>query len=146
MKKPREILLERHQAANVQLDRIRRTALEELSRQATKTQRWPASLVALFLGGSQKFWRELLWPHPAAWTALAGVWLVIFGVQLASREALPQSFARQLPPSPQMRELLKQQEQMFAELVGPKENREADRPKSVAPQPRSSRREEIQTV
>jgi len=89
------------------------------------------------------WWRELCWPHPAAWAALAGVWLVMLGVQFASREASPQSFARQTPPSPQLRELLKQQVQLFAELVGPRENQEADRPKPVAPQPRSSRREEM---
>jgi hypothetical protein len=89
------------------------------------------------------WWCELFWPHPKAWAALAGVWLVMLGVQFALRDASPRSFARQSPPSPQVRELLKQQEQLFAELVGPKETREADRPKSVAPQPRSSRREEI---
>ena len=63
--------------------------------------------------------------------------------QIVTHEDSPQNFARQSPPSRQMRELLKQQEQLFAELVGPKENREADRPKPIAPQPRSSRREEV---
>jgi hypothetical protein len=89
------------------------------------------------------WWRELFWPHPTAWAALAGVWFVMLGVQFALRDESPRSFARLAPPSRQMRELLKQQEQLFAELVGPKENREADRPKAIAPQPRSSRREEI---
>jgi len=143
MNTPREILLARHQAATPKLDAIRRAALEELNNEATKTQRWPAPLVAWFRGGSQKLWRELFWPHPKAWAALAGVWLVILGVQFGIRDESPRSFARQSPPSPQVRELLKQQEQLFAELVGPKEHREAARPKSVAPQPRSSRREEI---
>jgi len=146
MKTPREILLARHQAATPKLDAIRRTALEELNNEATKTQRWPASFVALLRGGSQKLWRELLWPHPAAWAALAGVWLVILGVQIGSRESSPHDFTHQLPPSPQVRELLKQQQQLFAELVGPKANREADRPKSVAPQPRSQRCEEFQNT
>ena len=89
------------------------------------------------------WWRELFWPHPTAWAALAGLWLIMLGVQFVSREVAPQDFARHAPPSPQIRELLKQQEQLFAELVGPKENREADRPKRIAPQPRSSRREEM---
>ena len=143
MKTPREILLARHQAVTPKLDAIRRAALAELNNEATKAQRGPASLVALFLGGSKKLWRELLWPHPAAWAALAGVWLVLLAVHFAAPETPPRSVASQSPPSPQIRELLKQQEQLFAELVGPKENREAGRPKRVAPQPRSLRREEI---
>jgi hypothetical protein len=78
-----------------------------------------------------------------AWAALAGVWLVMLGVQFFSHEASPQVFARPGAPSRQMRELLKQQEQMFAELVGPRENRDAVRSKPAGPQPRSLRREEI---
>lgn len=143
MKTPREVLLARHQAASPKLDAIRRAALEELNNEATKSPRQPASFVAVFLRGSQKLWRELLWPHPAAWAALAGVWLVILGVQFAARDTSPRSFARQAPPSPQVRELLQQQEKLFAELAGLKEAREAGRPKSVAPQPRSLRRAEI---
>ena len=143
MKTPREILLARHQAAMPKLDAIRRAALGRLNNEATKAQSGPDSLVALFLGGSQKLWRELLWPHPAAWAALAGVWLVLLAVHFAAPETPPRSVASQSPPSPQIRELLKQQEQLFAELVGPKLNREADRPRTTAPQPRSSRREEI---
>jgi hypothetical protein len=85
----------------------------------------------------------LFWPHPAAWAALAGIWLVMLGGQIFLREASPQVFARQVVPSRQMRELLKQQEQLFAELVGPRENRDAVRPKPARPQPRSWRREEI---
>ena len=88
------------------------------------------------------WWRELFWPHPAAWAALAGVWLVMLGVHFVSREATPPVFARQVAPSREMRELLKQQEQLFAELVGPRENRDAVRPKPAGPQPRSLRREE----
>ena len=85
-------------------------------------------------------WRELFWPHPTAWAALAGVWLFMFGAHLAVREETPVRFAQQSPPSPQMRELLKEQIQLFAELTEPKAHRDADRPKSVAPQPHSSRR------
>ncbi len=86
------------------------------------------------------WWRELFWPRPTAWAALAGVWLFMFGAHLAVREETPVRFAQQSPPSPQMRELLKEQIQLFAELTEPKAHRDADRPKSVAPQPHSSRR------
>ena len=89
------------------------------------------------------WWRELFWPHPTAWAALATVWLVMLGVQFVSHDAPLRTSARLAPPSRQMRELLKQQEQLFAELVGPKQNRDADRHKPAGPQPRSSRRAEI---
>jgi hypothetical protein len=93
------------------------------------------------------WWRELFWPCPQAWAALAAVWLVMFAAHFVARESASKSLARQaVPPSPQLRELLKRQGQLFAELVGSREKSEADRPKPVAPQPRSQRREEFPTV
>lgn len=89
------------------------------------------------------WWRELFWPHPTAWAALAGVWLFMFGAHLAVREETPIRFAHQSAPSRQMRELLKEQVQLFAELTDAKANRDADRPKAVAPQPHSSRWEDF---
>lgn len=89
------------------------------------------------------WWRELFWPHPTAWAALAGVWLIMFGAHLAVREEAPVSFAHQRPPSREMRELLKEQVQLLAELTDSKANRHADRPKSVPPQPHSARREDF---
>lgn len=88
------------------------------------------------------WWRELFWPHPAAWAALAGLWLVMLGARLAAPVESPERFARQSSPSPQMRELLQEQVQLFAELTDAKANRDADRPKAVAPQPHSARRED----
>ena len=86
------------------------------------------------------WWRELFWPNPTAWAALAAVWFLIVGLNFVSREASPQRLTRHVaPPSPQLRELLKQQERLFAELVGPLEKPQADRPKPAGPQPRSSR-------
>jgi len=99
-------------------------------------------------GGVGAAWRlrlrELFWPAPQAWAGLAAVWLMILGANLLTREPAQSSLTRQAaPPSPQMRELLRQQEQLFAELVGPVEKREAERPKTPALHPRSQRREEM---
>ena len=80
----------------------------------------------------------LLWPHPVAWAGLAAIWLVVLGLNLASPEPSRHEMARETaPPSPQMRELLQQQEQLLAELIGPARRPEADRPK-----PRSQRADE----
>ncbi|MGH9594236.1 MAG: hypothetical protein ACRD5L_14185 [Bryobacteraceae bacterium] len=86
--------------------------------------------------------RELLWPAPQAWAALAAIWLVLLGASLGSYESSSATEARRFTPlSPEVRQLLKQQEQLLAELVGPSEKSVADRPKSFAPQPRSEFRE-----
>jgi len=90
------------------------------------------------------WWRELFWPCPQAWAAMAAVWLVICALNFAVQESIPANLARHGgAPSPQLRELLKQQEQLFAELVGPIRPAEADRRRPIAPSPRSSRREEF---
>jgi len=87
-------------------------------------------------------WRELFWPHPTAWGALAAIWLVIFGLHFASRETPTNNLARHsAPPSREMRELLREQGRLFAELVGPVEKPDADRPRRAAP--RSQRSETL---
>ena len=38
------------------------------------------------LQSTSTWWRELLWPCPQAWGALAAVWMIICGLEFASRE------------------------------------------------------------
>jgi hypothetical protein len=92
--------------------------------------------------------RALLWPHPTAWACLASIWVMVLGLNFASREEpAPHSVARHAaPPSRQMRELLKQQQQLLAELVAPYEKPEADRTKPLAPRPRSDRQKSESAV
>jgi len=79
-----------------------------------------------------------LWPHPRVWAGLAGVWCVILGLSLASRESSLSELANLPPPkAPPMRELLRYQAQLLVELAGPAEKPVAERPKSAAPKPRS---------
>ena len=44
-------------------------------------------------------WREWLWPPPAAWVALAAVWLVIFAVDAVTTPASAPAATFKLPPS-----------------------------------------------
>lgn len=79
----------------------------------------------------------LFWPHPKAWAALASIWIALIAFQFATRDTSDNTLARRTaPPSRQMRELLQEKERMFAELIGPNQETDADRPKSIAPHSR----------
>ncbi len=108
------------------LSAAREAALSARTSHATE----PSPIVSWFLA--------LLWPHPRAWAGLAAVWLVVVGLNLSSREPSPEQLASSpTPASPQQLELLRQQEQMFAELLGPLGRADADRAKPASPKPRS---------
>lgn len=86
------------------------------------------------------WWREWLWPCPQAWAGLAAVWVVVWAVNFATPEPKPMLETRRVtPPSPQMRQILKEQKQMLAELGGVAEQLETERPGRITPQPRSQR-------
>jgi hypothetical protein len=66
-------------------------------------------------------------------------------LNFASREpSTPKLASRTVPLSPQLRQLLQQQQQLLAELDG--ERPETITPKPSAPQPRSQRRREFMEV
>ena len=83
----------------------------------------------------------LLWPHPKAWAGLAGGWVLIFALDFSSREQTPIVAEKALPPSPEVMAELKQQNLLFAELMGSRETPDADRRKLFLPRPRSEREE-----
>ena len=79
----------------------------------------------------------LLWPHPKAWAGLAAVWVFILLLNVSQRDGAPVRAEKSAPPSPEMRAEIRQQQQLLVELVGANEVREADRPRNLAPQPRT---------
>jgi len=98
---------------------------------------------------SRSFWSSLreqiamiLWPSPRAWAGLAAVWVLIVVANIAARDDSTVMATRRIsPPSPQMQEMLKQREQLLAELM--EEQPAADRPKAVRPRPQSWWREDF---
>ena len=78
----------------------------------------------------------LLWPHPRAWAGLAAVWLLIIAVNVSQRDPAPKLAKTAAPESPEVIVELKKQQRLFAELVGPRETRDADRPRNFKPKPR----------
>jgi hypothetical protein len=83
----------------------------------------------------------ILWPHPKAWAGLAAVWILIFAVNFSTRDQSPALAEQSSPPSPEVIMELRQQQRLLAELIGPRDIRNADRSKSFVPQPRSERAE-----
>jgi hypothetical protein len=87
----------------------------------------------------------ILWPHPVAWAGLAAVWLLIGGLNLATREA-PLRVARHAAPlSPEVLMASQEQERLLAELIGRREAPVAEPPKAGSPRPRSDRRPTLLT-
>ncbi len=85
----------------------------------------------------------ILWPHPRAWAGLAAVWILILAVNYSMRDPSPVLAEKSLPPSPEVIVELRQQQRLLAELIGPRDERDADRSKSFVPQPRSERAEMV---
>jgi hypothetical protein len=88
----------------------------------------------------------LLWPHPAAWAGLAAVWLVILGINLTTRDASQTLAKNAFPVSPQVFMAFQEQERLLSELIGPRDNPVAERPKPAPPRPRSELRHELLVV
>ena len=125
------------------LSAARQASLAQHAPRTTQHAHRPASLLSTI----HHQLSTLLWPHPVAWAGLAAVWLVILGLGYAMREPAPRAEVRYAaPPSPEMRAMLQPQAQLLAELVGPLEKPQAQRPRPAAPQPRSQRREEFLTA
>ena len=79
---------------------------------------------------------SLLWPHPKAWAGLAAVWIFIFAVNFSMRDASPRLAEKSAPPSPEAIVELRKQQKLYAELMGPREEHDADRSKTYGPRPR----------
>jgi hypothetical protein len=90
--------------------------------------------------GIGNFLRAFLWPNPQAWASLGAAWVLILGLSLASQDLRPprtETADRLVRPSPQMRELLRQQEQLMAELSDPVDLSERRKSEAVVPKPQS---------
>jgi hypothetical protein len=81
------------------------------------------------------WWRQLLWPHPAAWASLATAWIAIFALNLAGApEAAPRQAATR--PSRDMVLAYQERQRLSAELASDR----SEPPKPAADRPRSHAR------
>jgi hypothetical protein len=81
----------------------------------------------------------IFWPHPKAWAGLAAVWIFIIAVNFSMRDPSPRMAEKSAPPSPEVIVELRKQQILLAELIGPRESRDADRPRIFTPKPRGER-------
>jgi hypothetical protein len=92
-------------------------------------------------------WLErILWPSPAAWAGLVAVWILIFAVNLSTRDTSPAIAKKNSPPSSEVIVELRQQQQLLAELIGSRETHVTGPLKIFGRQPRSERRFEIMAM
>ena len=114
-KTPREILFERHRAAQAKLDAIREGVLDERFRTATTSA---ALRQAEPVSWPMRLWLELFWPARRTWGTLAGAWIVIFFLHLTSSEpAAPVTVAAKKSSAEILNAFKEQQQQQMAELM-----------------------------
>ncbi|SPE59518.1 hypothetical protein SBV1_3280021 [Verrucomicrobia bacterium] len=76
------------------------------------------------------------------WSALAATWIIILGLNLTARESRETQLARQDAPSAsELRSALEQKQLLMVDLAVSIEPASVDKPKMVAPAPRSEQRQ-----
>jgi hypothetical protein len=93
---------------------------------------WPGPTVRQRLAG----W---FWPHPMAWAGMGALWVLLLGIHFSLREKPPFVTEAAPPTSAEALVELRQQEKLYAELLGPREPQAAIRHEEAGPQPRSQR-------
>ncbi|HTY88289.1 MAG TPA: hypothetical protein VMB80_12550 [Candidatus Acidoferrum sp.] len=142
MKTPREILLDRHRAAEPKLEAIRREVVAaefhgpgrvssvspSESLKTPETGKMPVLLL---------IWREVIWPCRRIWTGLAAVWLLILAVNLSMRDPVSNITGKPVRSGAVMISWQTQQRWMSELLTERPMPPEADRPRNVVPGPRT---------
>jgi hypothetical protein len=132
MKTPREILLQRHEAATPKLDAVREAALAEIT----------AKTAAKLLLARESFviilWRELFWSCRRVWAGLAAIWITMLVVSSATSDS-SRSAVASAPRSRDWKMALQAQRQLTRQLL------EQDSAPATAAVPgrRSERRDNI---
>jgi hypothetical protein len=81
------------------------------------------------------WWRQWLWPHPAAWGGLAAAWVAIFVLAYAGRPEHGGASVALSQRAPDVLQAFEERTRLMAELSG-----EVAEPRPPAERPRSARR------
>ena len=139
MKTPREIILERHRAAEEKLKTISEQDLAAYAQTAAIKDSEPFVQGGL-RGLAMRFWVESIRPWRRIWVGCAAVWLGIVMLHMASGESIPSATIEAARPNPQVISVLLQQKQLLVQLLEPSSSPKATQPKSP---PRSELRHEL---
>jgi hypothetical protein len=118
MKTPREVIFERHQAAEDKLKKaIQAEDLAAYARLAGKPGREPQTSFS-FSAIVGQLWQDMFWPWRRVWAGVAAAWLVILGMALAAGGTPESRLARIPSPDPQVLAVLREQEKSLAQMLG----------------------------
>jgi hypothetical protein len=122
MKTPREILMERHSAAESKLDAIRKEVVaSEFEGNERRT------------GLVETLWQELILPCRRIWVGLAATWAIILVVNLLNGPSTETIASKQALPGPEVVAALREQRQLFTQLLEPLPPSPATRPNPPGP-------------
>ena len=138
MKTPREILIEKHQAATPKLDAIRQSAVAAVYDRRS----FPSTTIAATI--LNNIWRELILPSRRIWAGLAAVWILILAVNFSLRDHSQTVMAK--VPSPEMVSTFREQEELLTELIGPADPPVAEPQKPYVPRPSTRRFPDVVTA
>jgi hypothetical protein len=145
MKTPREILLNRHQAASAGLDSVRKQVLvTECRSEAKNSGLGSTRSQALPLRVALKLWSELILPARHIWGGLAFVWLLIFIVNLAESSRTGGELAKSNTESIELLAVWRQQ-QRLAQLTDAVPG-SSQKNQTTVPRPRSEQQPFRRTI
>ena len=113
---PREILLERHQAAEVRLDAVRERVLDQVVNSGNAS---PSSISFIFARLPIQIWKELFWSCRRVWTGLAAAWLVMIAVNLLNLDEPPVRQKMSRAAAPDIWAILAERERLMNETSEP---------------------------
>jgi len=136
MKAPRDILLQKHQAADLKLDQLRRSVVAQIGGQTAAEKH--ALPVAVIL----KLWFELIWPARRIWAGLAAVWVALAVFNFSQADTRQRVVAKSQVPAAEMRMAFQEQQRLLAEILGPPPAppTPAEPPRRNRAEPRSDRK------
>jgi hypothetical protein len=140
MKSPREILLERHQAADSGLNAVRKTVLaNECQVDAGIAVHGTENRSPLPLRIATKIWMELIWPVRRIWAGFAVVWIAMAAWHYGSATTSAGTPISARAASSEVLMVWLEQKTFVSELTGASEPSNTDPPRDVPPKPRSQR-------
>ena len=117
MNTPRELILARHQSAEVKLKGIRAEDLAACARSAAEPslQCPPAFDLA---ASARRFWQDTFEPWRRAWIGIGAVWLGLLVFSVATGETPRTASIKPPRPDPEALAVLREQRQLLAQLLG----------------------------